>query len=128
MLSEVHGCEPFRTAVRFPAMAGHSIIMGEIEGISRRDFLEIEPELKKAFDTFQWKAGRVVIRSERYHEKVRALFQKIADRIAEGNFGSLLYIGNGRVAAIYFGPGRFKPISYREPTPPEWWGTARSNG
>ena len=103
-------------------MAGHSIIFGEIEGVSRRDFLEIEPELKKAFDNFQWKEGRVVIRSERYHEKVRALFQKIADRIAEGNFGSLLYIGNGRVAAIYFGPGRFKAISYGEPTPPEWWG------
>ena len=104
-------------------MADHSIIMGEIEGIARRDFLDLESDLNAAFDTVRWKEGRVVIRSERYHEKVRAVFQKIADAVADGFFGSLLYIGNGRVACIYFASGRFKAIAYREPTPPAWWGT-----
>ena len=103
-------------------MAEHSIIMGTVEGISRRDFLELEPELQAAFDLVRWKDDSVVIRSQRLHDKVRALFQKIADAVSEGSYGSLLYIGNGRVAAIYFGSGRFKAIEYNEPTPPEWWG------
>ena len=96
--------------------------MGTVEGISRRDFLELEKDLKAAFDNVQWKDGALVIRSQRYHDKVRALFQKIADAIGEGRFGSLLYIGNGRVAAIYFGSKKFKAIEYREPEPPQWWG------
>ncbi len=103
-------------------MADKSIIMGAVEGISRRDFLELESELKAALDTVQWKDGAVVIRSERRHDNVRAVFQKMADAMDEGKFGSLLYIGNGRVAAIYFGSGKFKAIEYAEPTPPQWWG------
>jgi hypothetical protein len=103
-------------------MAEHSIIMGTVEGISRRDFLELESDLKAAFDSVRWKEETVVIRSQRYHDRVRVLFQKIADAIGEGRYGSLLYIGNGRVAAIYFARGKFKAIEYREPEPPEWWG------
>jgi hypothetical protein len=104
------------------AMAEHSIIMGTVEGISRREFLELEAELKAAFDTVQWKDGTVLIRSQRFHDRVRALFQKIADAVEEGRYGSLLYIGNGRVAAIYFGSKKFKAIEYKEPEPPDWWG------
>ena len=102
-------------------MADHSIIMGTIGGISRRDYLELESELQSTFDTVQWKDEAVVIRSERYHDRVRTVFQKLADAIDPGRYGSLLYIGNGRVACIYFGKGRFKAIEYREPAPPEWW-------
>jgi hypothetical protein len=58
-------------------MADHSIIMGTIEGISRGDYLELEPELQAIFDTVQWKDGAVVIRSERYHDRVRTVFQKL---------------------------------------------------
>jgi hypothetical protein len=107
-------------------VATHSIIMGSINGISRDAFREIEPELVACFDSVRWNDNAVIIRSERFHDQVRAVFQKMAERIAEGNFGSLLYVGNNRVACIYFGPGRFVAKEYREPTPPAWWGTTRS--
>jgi hypothetical protein len=105
-------------------MASHSLILGNIDGISRTDYLDLEAQLKGVFKTVQWKDGTLTIRSERYHDRVKNVFEKIAARISEGHFGSLLYVGNDRVACIYFGPNRFLAKEYREPEPPSWWGAA----
>lgn len=99
-----------------------SLIMGQIKGISRSDFLKIRSALQNSFDKVAWKDGYLVIKSERVHTDVKAIFQKISDRIPEGNYGSLLYVGYSRVACIYFGQGRFAAKEYAEPVPPDWWG------
>ena len=109
-------------------MASHSIIMGTINGVSRSDFRQLEPTLKDAFDTVGWKEGEIIIRSERFHDRVKDVFGQIADRIGKNGFGTLLYVGNNRVACIYFGPGKFAAKEYREPIPPDWWGVEETGG
>jgi hypothetical protein len=106
-------------------MASSSLILGTIRGIPKRHYKTLEEELKASFENVGWKDNTLYIRSEKKHSRVRWIFQKIADAMQEGKFGSLLYVGNNRVACIYFGHKRFVGRQYREPNPPEWWGVKK---
>lgn len=102
-------------------MVSSSLIMGRIEGIGRRDYDLLADELKRFFQRVRWQDEALVIRSEQRHAKMRPVFQMIADRMVEGRFGSLLYVGSGNVACFYFAHGRVTGRRYREPEPPDWW-------
>lgn len=106
-------------------MASKSLILGTINGISRKHYGAIESDLKAVFDNVRWKDDKLYIKSEKKHHRVRLVFQKIADSMQEDKFGSLLYVGNSRVACIYFGHKRFVGKQYREPDPPDWWGVVK---
>ena len=103
-------------------MAAHSIILGTIDGISKKDFERLKKELKECFQNVAWKDDTLIIKSEKQHHRIKIIATKIADCIPDGKFGSLLYIGNDRVVCIYFGHKQFVGKQYGEPEPPEWWG------
>lgn len=103
-------------------MAAHSIILGTIDGILKKDFERLKKELKECFQHVGWKENALIIKSEKQHHRVKIIATKIADCIQDGKFGSLLYIGNDRVVCIYFGHKQFVGKQYGEPEPPEWWG------
>ena len=103
-------------------MSANSIILGTIDGISKKDFERLKKELKECFQQVGWKDNTLIIKSDRQHHRVKIIATKIADCIQEGKFGSLLYIGNDRVVCIYFGHKQFVGKQYGEPEPPEWWG------
>jgi len=103
-------------------MAAHSIILGTIDGILKKDFERLKKELKECFQHVGWKDNALIIKSEKQHHRVKIIATKIADCIQVGKFGSLLYIGNDRVVCIYFGHKQFVGKQYGEPEPPEWWG------
>ncbi len=103
-------------------MAAHSLILGTIDGISKKDFDRLKSELKECFDQVAWKDNTLIIKSERQHQRIKTIATRIADCIPDGKFGSLLYIGNDRVACIYFGHKQFVGKQYAEPEPPLWWG------
>jgi len=103
-------------------MAAYSMILGTIEGISKKDFERLKKELKEAFQQVGWRDDSLIIKSERQHHHIKRIATKIADCVQEGKFGSLLYIGNDRVVCIYFGHKQFVGKQYGEPEPPEWWG------
>ena len=109
-------------------MATQSLILGTINGIPKRGYKTLEKDLKASFEYVGWKDNTLYIKSEKKHHRVRLIFQKIADSMQKGKFGSLLYVGNSRVACIYFGHKRFVGKQYREPNPPEWWGTKKLVG
>ena len=98
--------------------------MGRIDGVSKDSFEEIRAELESCFEHVMWRDDALTIKSERHHEGLKDSFGLIAARINEDKFGSLLYIGNDRVACFFFGRGRFVGKEYKEPDPPDWWGTA----
>ena len=103
-------------------MAAHSIIFGTIDGISKKDFERLKQELEECFQQVRWNDNTLIIKSEKKHRRIKVVATKIADCIAEGKFGSLLYVGNDRVVCIYFGHRQFAGKQYGEPEPPEWWG------
>lgn len=103
-------------------MAEQSIIVGTIDGIVRRDYEKLKKDLTAYFEKASWKDDTLYISSAKKHESVKEIATKIANCIAEGRYGSLLFIGNNRVVCIYFGHQRFVAKHYIEPEPPEWWG------
>ena len=103
-------------------MATQSIILGTINGISKKAYDKLKKELQEYFEYVGWKDNTLIIKSEKKHERIKVIATKIADYIPEGKFGSLLYVGNDRVVCIYFGHKRFVGKQYREPDPPDWWG------
>jgi hypothetical protein len=103
-------------------MVSQSLILGSIKGISKKDYDQLKFNLQECFDKVVWKDHTIFIRSERRHSGIKRMFGKIADRIAEGQYGSLLYVGNDKVVCIYFGHKKFVGKQYREPRPPAWWG------
>ena len=103
-------------------MAVQSIIVGSINGISKIDYDKIKADLLKSFEKVVWKDNTLSIQSSKKHHRLKDMAAKIADRIAENGYGSLLFIGNSRVVCIYFGHKRFVSRPYKEPVPPEWWG------
>ena len=102
-------------------MGSPSLIFGTINGISKRDFDVLQPELQDYFEKVAWCNGAMTIRSEHEHARMRKIFTRIASRISAGSYGSLFYVGNGNVACFYFGCQKVTGRRYREPTPPEWW-------
>ena len=102
-------------------MGSSSLIFGTINGISKRDFNVLQPELQGYFEKIAWRDDALIIRSEREHPRIRNIFACIADRISAGSYGSLFYVGNGNVACFYFGRQKVTGRRFREPTPPEWW-------
>lgn len=105
-------------------MSNVSFIFGRIEGISKSSYEEIRDELASCFDHATWREDGLSIKSERHHDRLKDTFGLIAARMDEGKFGSLLYVGNDRVACIFFAQGRFVGKEYKEPEPPEWWGAS----
>ena len=103
-------------------MAVQSIIIGTINGISKIHYEELKKDLNRYFEKVGWKDNTLLINSSKKHEHIKNIANKIADCIAEGEYGSLLYVGNNRVVCIYFGHKRFVGKQYKEPVPPEWWG------
>jgi len=103
-------------------MAVQSIILGSINGISKIDYEKLKADLSKSFEKVVWKNNTLSIQSSKKHHRLKDIAAKIADRICENEYGSLLFIGNNRVVCIYFGHKRFISRPYKEPEPPEWWG------
>ena len=103
-------------------MADQSIILGTIDGIVKRDYEKLKKDLSAYFEKAGWKNDTLYISSSKKHESVKEIATKIANCIAEGKYGSLLFIGNNRVVCIFFGHKRFVAKHYTEPEPPEWWG------
>lgn len=103
-------------------MASQSVIFGTIPGIAFADFQGLKPRLSALFQNIGWKNNVLYIRSEGRHPELKAIFTRIAGAMAAGAFGSLLYMGNQKVACIYFGRGNFEARLFREPKPPAWWG------
>lgn len=106
--------------IRF--MAVQSIILGTISGISEIDYKKLKKDLSQNFEKVAWKNNTLFINSSKKHEHLKEVAAKIADCVAEGEYGSLLFVGNNRVVCIYLGHKRFVGKQYREPIPPEWWG------
>ncbi len=102
-------------------MAVQSIILGSINGISKIDYEKLKADLSKSFEKVVWKNRTLSIQSSKKHHRLKDIAAKIADRICENEYGSLLFIGNNRVVCIYFGHKRFISRPYKEPEPPEWW-------
>jgi len=107
-------------------MAAQSIILGTIDGISKKDYERLQKELKDCFQQVGWKDDTLVIKSEKQHHRIKIIATRIADCVQVGKFGSLLYIGNDRVVCIYFGHKQFIGKQYGEPEPPEWWGQPKA--
>jgi len=103
-------------------MATQSIILGTINGISKKDYNTLKKELQERFENVGWKDNTLIIKSEKKHDRFKGIATKIADCITEGKFGSLLYVGYDRVVCIYFGHKKFVGKQYGEPEPPDWWG------
>ncbi len=103
-------------------MAEQSIILGTIDGISKRDYELLKKDLSAYFDKAGWKNNTLYINSSKKHESVKEIATKIANCIGAGKYGSLLFIGNNRVVCIFFGHKRFVAKHYIEPEPPDWWG------
>ena len=106
-------------------MVSQSLILGSIKGISKKDYNQLKIDLQGYFDKVAWKDHTIYIRSEKRHRRIKEIFGKIADCVSEGQFGSLLYVGNDKVACIYFGHKKFVAKQYREPSPPAWWGVKK---
>jgi hypothetical protein len=102
-------------------MASRSIILGTINGISQSDFDSLKQELQDCFDKVGWKNNALFIKSDREHRRLKSIFTKISESISQGDSGSLLYVGDEKVACVYFGHKKFVGKSYREPRPPDWW-------
>jgi len=102
-------------------MTSQSMIVGTINGVSKKDFDRLKKELTKRFDEVGWKNDVLLIKSERNHEAVKGVFTKIAACVHPGQFGTLLYVGHGNVACFYFGHKKYVGRRYKEPTPPDWW-------
>ena len=107
-------------------MGSQSFIFGNINGISQSDFQKLKLSLEECFEKVAWKNQTLVIRSQGNHHRIKNIFKRIADCIAEGKHGSLLYIGDYKVACIYFGHKRFTAKLFKEPTPPGWWGSGKN--
>ena len=103
-------------------MESQSLILGTIDGISKADYDALKKDLQACFEKTAWKDDVLYIRSERRHRRLKTILRKIAGRISESHYGSLLYVGNDKVACIYLGSGKFVGKQYREPKPPDWWG------
>ena len=106
-------------------MVSQSLILGSIKGIAKKDYNQLKFDLQECFDKVIWKDHTIYIRSERRHSRVKRIFGKIAYCVSEGQYGSLLYVWNDKVACIYFGHKKFVGKKYREPCPPEWWGVKK---
>lgn len=104
-------------------MGVHSIVLGTINGIGRNAFDRLEKELYQYFEKIVWKDNSLTIKSTKIHANLRSIFHRIADHISRGQVGSLLYVGRGQVACIYFAHKKVAARLYREPSPPEWWHT-----
>ena len=102
-------------------MATQSMIVGTIDGISKKDFDRLKEELRRCFDEVGWKNGALVIRSSRDHDSVKDVFSRISNAVQPGKFGTLLYVGHGNVACFYFGSRQYVGKRFKEPTPPDWW-------
>jgi len=102
-------------------MTSQSIILGTINGISKRDFDILKKDLEKCFDKVGWKDNAIFIKSEKNHPRMKSIFTRIADYISKNNFGSLLYIGNEKVVCVYFGHKKFEGKTFRQPKTPDWW-------
>jgi hypothetical protein len=103
-------------------MAVQSIILGTINGISKADYEKLKNNLNQYFEKAAWKDNTLFINSSKKHEHIKEIATKIANCIAEGEYGSLLFVGNKRVVCIYLGHKQFVGKPYKEPSPPEWWG------
>jgi len=108
-------------------MTSQSIVLGTIDGISKKDFGLLKKDLQACFDQVGWKDNAISIKSERKHLRMKSVFTKIADNISQGHFGSLLYVGNEKVACIYFSHKKFEGKMFKEPHPPEWWKPGQGN-
>lgn len=108
-------------------MTTQSLIFGSIEGMAEKDFLRLKPVLQERFDNAVWREGSLVIKSMRDHGSLKEVFSRIAQRIGEDGWGSLLYVGQGSVVCFFFGCRRYAGRRYREPVPPEWWKGGQGN-
>lgn len=102
-------------------MTSQSMIIGTIEGVSKRDFNRLKQTLQSRFDEVGWSNDMLVVRSSRDHGQLKDVFTMIADTVKKGKFGSLLYVGHGNVACFYFGHKKYVGRKYKEPRPPGWW-------
>ena len=102
-------------------MNSQSMIVGAINGISKKAFDGLKKELTERFDEVGWNNDVLAIKSARDHKAVKGIFTKIAACVQEGKSGSLLYVGHGNVACFYFGHKKYVGKKYREPAPPDWW-------
>ena len=90
-----------------------SIIQGSIEGISKEDFAELKDHAQRYFHNLWWENDVVYINNnqgEPYlgtYDTVEAIFGQIADKILEGKYGKLGFIGlvgkREIVSVIFFG-------------------------
>jgi len=103
-------------------MAVQSIILGTISGISKFDYEKLKKDLDAYFEKAWWKDNTLSVSSTKKHDSIKKIATKIANCICEGEYGSLLFIGNNRVVCIFFGHKCFVGKPYLEPDPPEWWG------
>lgn len=103
-------------------MASTSIIFGSIDGISKKKFTLLKPELQNCFDKISWKDEILTIKSEKRHTNLKHIIAKLADTIADQKYGALIYVGNETVACIYLGPKQYATKKFIEPEPPPWWG------
>lgn len=106
-------------------MESQSIILGTINGISKKDFDILKKDLQRNFDTVAWKDDAILIKSERRHLRMKSIFTRISEFISQGKYGSLLYVGNEKVACIYLGHKKFEGRRFKEPAPPDWWNSGQ---
>ncbi len=102
-------------------MAKVSFIFGRVPGITEAAYSKIREKLEQRFDEVQWQDNALAIKSMGAHKDIKEAFRIIAAHMSPGNHGSLLYVGNERVACIFLTRGRFVGKEYTEPEPPEWW-------
>ena len=96
-------------------MESQSIILGTINGISEKDFEILKKDLQNNFDKVAWRDDAIFIKSERKHLRMKSIFMRISEFISHGKFGSLLYVGNEKVACIYLGHKKFEGRMFRSP-------------
>ena len=108
-------------------MESQSIILGTINGISEKDFDILKKDLQDNFDKVAWKDDTISIKSERKHLRMKSICTKISEYISLGSYGSLLYVGNEKVACIYLGHRQYEGRRFKEPPPPEWWDSDQEN-
>lgn len=114
-------------ATRTYIMESQSIILGTINGISKKDFDILKKDLQNNFDKVAWKDDAIFIKSERKHLRMKSIFTRISKFISQGKYGSLLYVGNEKVACIYLGHKKYEGRMFMEPKPPEWWDSNQRN-
>jgi len=110
-----------------------SIIQGSIEGISKEDFAELKDHAQRYFHNVWWENDVVYINNnqgEPYlgtYDTVEAIFGQIADKILEGKYGKLGFIGlvgkREIVSVIFFGHKQWELKSFTRPEMPEWYKT-----